>query len=228
MFDPYHKWLGIPREQQPPSYYRLLGVDPGETDPEVIEEMAIRQTSHVRTYQIGPHAEECRRLLGEIGQAARVLLDPDRRRAYDRRLGRQRVTPRTAAAPAGAAAATPVAVAPAVSPGWVLVPEPSGDPDFADLPVPIRRRLGRHTWHGVLALAVAILLFAAGGLAAWRVLGEAAFSLWQPEQPPAAAAPPPATPAGAGFGKAPRDDPPRKPRGTVNEPSRSMKVFGRP
>ena len=25
-FDPYHKWLGIPPEEQPPNYYRLLGV----------------------------------------------------------------------------------------------------------------------------------------------------------------------------------------------------------
>jgi hypothetical protein len=203
MFDPYHKWLGIPPEQQPPSYYRLLGVDPRESDPEVIEEMAIRQTSHVRTYQIGPHAEECTRLLGEIGQAARVLLDPERRRAYDRRLGRQRGAPGMAAAP------TPVAVEAAVSPGWVLVPEPPAEADFADLPVPIRRRLGRHTWHGVLALAVAVLLFAAGGLAAWRVLGEAAISFWQPEPPP----------AGAGFGReAPRTDPGRKPRGAVPDP----------
>ena len=25
-FDPYHKWLGIPPEDQPPHHYRLLGV----------------------------------------------------------------------------------------------------------------------------------------------------------------------------------------------------------
>lgn len=25
-FDPYHKWLGIPPEEQPPHYYRLLGI----------------------------------------------------------------------------------------------------------------------------------------------------------------------------------------------------------
>src|SRR5690242_20876982 len=87
MFDPYHKWLGIPEGRRPPTHYQLLGVAPDETDPEVIEEMAIRQTSHVRTYQTGPHAAECTRLLGEIALARRVLLDPDRRRRYDRQVG---------------------------------------------------------------------------------------------------------------------------------------------
>ena len=56
MFDPYHKWLGIPPGRRPPTHYQLLGIAPEEQDPEVIEEAAIRQTAHVRTYQIGPHA----------------------------------------------------------------------------------------------------------------------------------------------------------------------------
>ena len=31
-FDPYHKWLGIPPQDQPPNHYRLLGVELFETD----------------------------------------------------------------------------------------------------------------------------------------------------------------------------------------------------
>ncbi|MCI0378325.1 MAG: hypothetical protein L0215_12020, partial [Gemmataceae bacterium] len=83
MFDPYHKWLGIPKEEQPPTYYRLLGLNPKEKDREVIEESAIRQTAHVRAYQLGPQAAECTRLLNEIAQARAALLDPVKRRVYD-------------------------------------------------------------------------------------------------------------------------------------------------
>ena len=35
-FDPYHKWLGIPPQDQPPHYYRLLGIELFESDPDVI------------------------------------------------------------------------------------------------------------------------------------------------------------------------------------------------
>ncbi|MCI0685501.1 MAG: hypothetical protein L0Y71_25650 [Gemmataceae bacterium] len=79
MFDPYHKWLGIAKEEQPPTHYRLLGINANETDRDVIEEAAIRQTTHVRTNQIGPHAA-CTRLLNEIADARSTLLDPVKRR----------------------------------------------------------------------------------------------------------------------------------------------------
>ena len=35
-FDPYHEWLGIPPEEQPPNHYRLLGIPLFEPDPQVI------------------------------------------------------------------------------------------------------------------------------------------------------------------------------------------------
>ena len=31
-FDPYHKWLGIPPHEQPPSHYRLLRISEYESD----------------------------------------------------------------------------------------------------------------------------------------------------------------------------------------------------
>lgn len=86
MFNTYHKWLGIPEDQQPPTFYQLLGIDPEETDEEVIRESGIRQTSYLRTYQTGPQAAECTRLLNEVAQAEATLLNPDRRRQYDARL----------------------------------------------------------------------------------------------------------------------------------------------
>ena len=36
-FDPYRKWLGIPPKDQPPHYYRLLGIALLEDDPDVPE-----------------------------------------------------------------------------------------------------------------------------------------------------------------------------------------------
>ena len=86
MFDPYHKWLGIPPEKQPATYYQLLGIQPEETDREVIEEAALRQSTHLRSYQLGPHAALCTRLLTEIAAAKAVLLNPAKRSAYDAQL----------------------------------------------------------------------------------------------------------------------------------------------
>src|SRR3954463_4026214 len=83
MFDPYHKWLGIPKKHRPPTLYQLLGISAEETDPEVIDEAAIRQTTHVRAYQLGEYATECVQLLNEIAQARSVLLNPAKRRKYD-------------------------------------------------------------------------------------------------------------------------------------------------
>src|SRR6266516_35989 len=86
MFDPYHKWLGIPKDQRPPTHYQLLGVSPTEQDPEVIEEAAIRQTTHIRAYQIGQHSAECTQLQKEIAKARLTLVNPAKRKAYDEQL----------------------------------------------------------------------------------------------------------------------------------------------
>ena len=85
-FDPYHVWLGIPKREQPPTHYRLLGVSKDEGNRLVIEEAVIRQTTYLRTYQLGTRAQICTQLLEEIAQAGRVLLDPVKRKAYDSQL----------------------------------------------------------------------------------------------------------------------------------------------
>jgi hypothetical protein len=98
MFDAYHKWLGIPKDQQPPTHYQLLGIAPTELDPEVIRGAAARQIAHVRTFQSGPHAVDCARILNELAEAKLVLLNPSRRAAYDDPLAAR--TPAVVAAPA--------------------------------------------------------------------------------------------------------------------------------
>jgi hypothetical protein len=82
-FDPYLNWLGIPAHEQPPNFYRLLGIVLFESNPVVIEQAADRQSLTVGAYQAGPYADLCQRLLGEIAMARFNLLDPQQKAGYD-------------------------------------------------------------------------------------------------------------------------------------------------
>lgn len=86
MFDPYHKWLGIPKWEQPPNHYRLLGIHLFENDPDVIEAAADRQMAHIRNYQAGKYSELSQRLLNELSAARLCLLNAEKKRAYDGKL----------------------------------------------------------------------------------------------------------------------------------------------
>ena len=85
-FDPYRKWLGIPSDQQPGSHYRLLGIEEFESDADVIETAAERQTLLLRTFQTGPNSELAERLLNEVSAARVCLLDGSSKARYDRQL----------------------------------------------------------------------------------------------------------------------------------------------
>ncbi len=82
-FDPYHRWLGIPRHQQPANHYRLLGIELYEADPSVIDDAASRQMAHVRTYARGEHVALSQRILNELAAARICLLNPQKKVAYD-------------------------------------------------------------------------------------------------------------------------------------------------
>jgi len=85
-FDPYRKWLGIAPKDQPPNHYRLLGIPTFESDPDVIENAASRQMSHVRTFQGSKHAALSQRILTELSAAKLCLLSSERKQAYDGQL----------------------------------------------------------------------------------------------------------------------------------------------
>jgi formylglycine-generating enzyme required for sulfatase activity/serine/threonine protein kinase len=85
-FDPYHKWLGIPPVEQPPTHYRLLGLQTFETDKEVILGAVMRQSAHLKTFQLGQRAALTQKILNEVSAAKVCLLDPQRKAAYDDRL----------------------------------------------------------------------------------------------------------------------------------------------
>ena len=82
-FDAYHKWLAIPPSDQPPNHYRLLSVPLFESDLEVIEAAAERQTAFLRTLQISPQSELAERILNEVARARVTLLNADQKVAYD-------------------------------------------------------------------------------------------------------------------------------------------------
>jgi curved DNA-binding protein CbpA len=124
VFDPYFTWLGIPKNQRPPTHYQLLNIPSSEYNREVIEAAAARQMNRVRPHQKGPNSAEAQRLLGEITEARDTLLDPRRRRIYDATspdAAPWKGTPVAAApAPAATAAPRPTAARPAA-------PRKSGD-----------------------------------------------------------------------------------------------------
>jgi hypothetical protein len=95
-FNPYHRWLGIPPEEQPPNHYRLLGLAWLEDDPEVIRDAAERQIAHVRRYALGEHSDLSQKILNELAGAESCLLDPNKKAQYDAQLTSQgRPTPQS-------------------------------------------------------------------------------------------------------------------------------------
>ena len=85
-FDPYHKWLGIPPAEQPPTCYRLLGIPLFESDPDVIDAAADQRMTHLRKYQAGANSALSQQLLNEVAGARIVLLTPEKKAVYDAEL----------------------------------------------------------------------------------------------------------------------------------------------
>ncbi len=180
-FDAYRKWLGIPREEQPPNHYRLLGIGLFESDVDVISNAADRQMAHVRSFQIGRHSELSQQILNELSGARLCLLDPVRKAAYDAEL-RQKLSA-VGAVPgslAGTVPAPPPAAPPPPSSGAGSAPPvqpPTAPPPSVPL-VPLgttssarsynHRRRQRTVWR-VLASVVIVLLVISLGLIAWAV-----------------------------------------------------------
>lgn len=76
-------WLELAPGSWPPDHYRLLGLEPGEGDPERIEEHVHERLETVRRYQL-PHPEEVTEAMNRLAQAFVCLTDPRTKDAYDR------------------------------------------------------------------------------------------------------------------------------------------------
>lgn len=85
-FNPYHKWLGIPQQKCPPTFYELLGISLDEEDRSVIESSAERQRSHVEQYLGTEWNKFANQIISQIAEAEVTLLSADLRREYDRKV----------------------------------------------------------------------------------------------------------------------------------------------
>jgi len=82
-FDPYHTWLGIPAEEQPPNHYRLLGLRLFESDPEVIQNAVDQRMAYLKSLATGAHGVHSQQLLNVVSRAGTCLLRPEAKRQYD-------------------------------------------------------------------------------------------------------------------------------------------------
>lgn len=79
-------WLGLPPGSWPPDHYRLLGVQPGEANAELIELHVHERLDTVRCYQI-THAEQATEAMNRLAQAFVCLTESSSKKAYDALLG---------------------------------------------------------------------------------------------------------------------------------------------
>lgn len=86
IFDPYEEWLGIPPEHQPPSHYLLLGLEPGESDPQQIRAAADSLLRSIRELRDDEHEEAARKIFTHVKEARACLLDEKQKRSYDLKL----------------------------------------------------------------------------------------------------------------------------------------------
>lgn len=121
-FDPYYTWLGIPRAEQPPDHYRLLGVRQFEENTDVIVNGMDQRMQYLRSMQVGKRAALTQKLLNEISTAGGCLLDKSRKKAYDQEL--------RAMSPAIGKAAPN-------TPQSAGLPHPSTSPAVSSRPIPV-------------------------------------------------------------------------------------------
>src|SRR5205807_1945939 len=78
-------WLGLPSPTWPPDHYTLLGLEPGEADPALIEQRVHERLERVRRYQLA-HPELVTEAMNRLAQAFVCLTDPVAKQTYDRAL----------------------------------------------------------------------------------------------------------------------------------------------
>ena len=93
-FYPYEAWLDIPAGEQPPSYYRLLGLATFEPDHATIERAARQQLARIQKLAAAEHAALAKVIAEQIVAARNILLSPGARQIYDRSLAAPRPQPR--------------------------------------------------------------------------------------------------------------------------------------
>jgi hypothetical protein len=77
----------------------LLGITEFESDPDVIDSAANQRMAYLHDLSAGEHIADSQRLLNEVAAARHLLLDNEKRAAYDRQLKAALAPPTPAAKP---------------------------------------------------------------------------------------------------------------------------------
>ena len=89
----YRDWLEVPGQdlppEGPPDHYALLRVPKFEDNPEKVRSSYRGLNNKVRAYASGKYSVQSQELLNELAKAMLCLTDEDRKRDYDRSLGRE-------------------------------------------------------------------------------------------------------------------------------------------
>jgi len=81
-FDPYHKWFGIPRDEQPPDHYRLLRIQRFESDLDVIDNAYNTAMRELKTRE-NESADWVEQIGRELMSVRQCLLNAEKKSAYD-------------------------------------------------------------------------------------------------------------------------------------------------
>jgi len=87
-FDPYRAWLNVREVRRPLNAYQLLGLSAGEDDVHEIRNAASLNRATLEAHRDEAPEEVWRQLHKELEQATGILLDPDKKLAYDLSLNR--------------------------------------------------------------------------------------------------------------------------------------------
>ncbi len=82
-FDPYRAWLGVREVHRPLTAYQLLGLAPLEEDDQAIRTAAGIQRMALHAHRFEAPPEVWDQVHSELEEAVAILLDPDRKTAYD-------------------------------------------------------------------------------------------------------------------------------------------------
>jgi hypothetical protein len=97
--DLYTEWLKIPPGHRPPDHYALLGLERFCSDASAIEQAVADRMELLDRYALhrdSARRSACQQMMNEVAQARIVLIDPQRRTAYDQTL--EPAEPKVAAA----------------------------------------------------------------------------------------------------------------------------------
>ena len=120
------EWLGLSAGSWPPDHYRLLGLEPGESDAELIERRVHERLDAVRRCQMA-HPEQATEAMNRLAQAYVCLTEPASKNAYDAQLlGKE--APVAVAEPPQPASRIPDPLAWLFGPAVPLSPSPTETP----------------------------------------------------------------------------------------------------